>query len=296
MVAFVVVALIAGIALASILLQALFSFIIPVIFGGISDVISEIRFAILPNPGAGLKRRYEHFISGKIPYYDALPEKLKIRFLRRIPYFIRDKTFYGREGLEVTTEMKVLVAASAVQLTLGIENFILEKFHTIIFYPEKYLSTITGKYHVGEANIRGMIVISWSDFERGYSDGHDTYNVGLHEMAHALDLDTRSGNYYDDAFVIRYKRWMQTAEVEFDNMQNDEAHFLREYAATNMQEFFAVCIEHFFEASAEFKQNLPELYNELSILLNQDPLQFSSPAQANRINKRSSPIPGDFTT
>ena len=291
MIAFITVALIAGIAFASIIFQALFSFIFPAIIGSISDGIDTIRFALVSNPGALLKRRYETYISGKIPYYDALPESLKIRFLRRIPYFIRDKTFYGREGLEVTTEMKVLVAASAVQLTLGIENFILEKFHTIVFYPAKYLSNITGLYHVGEANIRGMLVISWSDFEKGYRDGKDKYNVGLHEMAHALDLDTRAGNYYDDEFVNRYRRWLKTAHEEFDRMQDNGEHFLRSYAATNMQEFFAVCVEHFFETPAEFKQNLPELYTELCRLLNQDPLQFSSRPSALKPTSFSTPIP-----
>lgn len=55
----------------------------------------------------------------------------------------------------------------------------------------------------------------------------------------------------------------------------DENHssFLRSYASTNQQEFFAVCVEHFFEASKSFRENLPQLYSHLCILLNQDPLQ-----------------------
>ncbi|MCB9336447.1 MAG: zinc-dependent peptidase, partial [Flavobacteriales bacterium] len=44
------------------------------------------------------------------------------------------------------------------------------------------------------------------------------------------------------------------------------------YAATNMEEFFAVSVEHFFEAPDEFKVSLPDLYTQLSIMLNLDPL------------------------
>ena len=214
---------------------------------------------------------YQPVIEGKIPYFDQLPGNLKLKFLSRIPYFLRDKTFIGKEGLEVTFEMKVLIASSAIQLTLGLENFIFEKFHTIIIYPQKYYSKITELFHIGEARPGGCLVFSWADFLKGYEIGHDTYNVGLHEMAHALELDTRSGNLYDDAFGANYDRWQKLSRFEYNNMQDDSDHFLREYAGTNLAEFFAVCVEHFFEASEEFKKEMPELYELLAHLLNQDP-------------------------
>ena len=37
-------------------------------------------------------------------------------------------------------------------------------------------------------------------------------------------------------------------------------------------EFFAVAVEHFFEAPAEFQKELPDIYNHLCVLLNQNPL------------------------
>jgi hypothetical protein len=38
-----------------------------------------------------------------------------------------------------------------------------------------------------------------------------------------------------------------------------------------MHEFFAVCIEYFFEAAPDFKKEVPHLYNFLMLMLNQDP-------------------------
>ena len=39
-------------------------------------------------------------------------------------------------------------------------------------------------------------------------------------------------------------------------------------------EFFAVAVEHFFEAPAEFHKELPDIYNHLCVLLNQNPLNI----------------------
>jgi Mlc titration factor MtfA (ptsG expression regulator) len=55
-------------------------------------------------------------------------------------------------------------------------------------------------------------------------------------------------------------------------MQAGEASLLDKYAATNYQEFWAVCIETFFERPEEFKKQMPNLYFALCHLLNQDPL------------------------
>ena len=58
-------------------------------------------------------------------------------------------------------------------------------------------------------------------------------------------------------------------------MKRGEESFLRKYAGVNEHEFFAVCIEHFFEVPEQFQSNLPKGYYNLSLLLNLDPLNVS---------------------
>jgi hypothetical protein len=55
-------------------------------------------------------------------------------------------------------------------------------------------------------------------------------------------------------------------------MKAGEKNLLDIYAATSYEEFWAVCVETFFERAASFKRQLPELYTSLCTLLNQDPL------------------------
>jgi Mlc titration factor MtfA (ptsG expression regulator) len=48
--------------------------------------------------------------------------------------------------------------------------------------------------------------------------------------------------------------------------------YLRDYAFTNTHEFFAVCVEHFFETPLHFYQKYPDLFKDLCNVLNQNPL------------------------
>jgi Mlc titration factor MtfA (ptsG expression regulator) len=54
-------------------------------------------------------------------------------------------------------------------------------------------------------------------------------------------------------------------------MQNDT--MLDNYAATNYNEFWAVCVETFFEKPGQLNEQMPELYEALSDLLNQNLLE-----------------------
>jgi Mlc titration factor MtfA (ptsG expression regulator) len=93
----------------------------------------------------------------------------------------------------------------------------------------------------------------------------------MHEMAHALELNAFKSNHTSMAFAVKYDQWRACSKEEFERIKNEEDSFLRSYAGSSEQEFFAVCIENFFEAPDEFSQQLPEIYSCLSVLLNQDP-------------------------
>lgn len=54
----------------------------------------------------------------------------------------------------------------------------------------------------------------------------------------------------------------------------DKDHFLRKYASTNREEFFAIAVENFFERPQQFSQTLPHLYTAMVHLLKQDTLKL----------------------
>lgn len=206
-------------------------------------------------------------------YYMALPQPQQKEFEKRVAKFILQKNFIPRgEQFEVTLPMKVRIAASATQLTFGLEPVYFSHFKTILVYPDRYYSTIFKRYHCGEVNTRGLIVLSWRDFESGYDNYADGLNLGLHEMAHALHLENRiHNNEYNFLDRQHLQAWHTLAKSEIGKQKYAPVGFLRKQACDDEHELFAVCVESFFERAHDFKLSNPPLYEALCQLLQQDP-------------------------
>lgn len=208
----------------------------------------------------------------QLNYYNILSPEGKNIFLDRVLTFMICKRFIGKQGLEVTEEMKALISASAVQLTFGVKRFKLDNLESIHVFPESFHFGPKRIEHKGATSHGGNMYLSWQDFKEGYLDPGDRYNLGLHEMSHALKLSVITGSSFDAHFGSYLDQWLDIASTEFERMKHGNPSFLRSYAKTNRHEFFAVCVEHFFECPGEFKEALPDVYNHLVILLNQNPL------------------------
>ena len=206
-------------------------------------------------------------------YYNRLSAEDKKKFENRVHKFIINKRFLAKRGPEVTDTMKVMIAASAVQVTFGLPEIHFSHFKTIIVYPKKYFSYESRSVNIGEVNPKGAIVLSWRDFVKGYAIPDDSLNVGLHEMAHALLLEDKIPNQeYGFLNRLSLSKLSGCSKKQIQRIRNGQQTFLRKYAGINSMEFFAVGVEYFFEQPAELKKEIPELYDALSKLLKQDPV------------------------
>ena len=205
-------------------------------------------------------------------FYKMLTPLERPRFVFRVKKFLIHKNFVGQNDLTVTDEMRILMSATAVQLTFGFTPIILKYFHTILIYPEKYYSKRTGTNHVGEVSNRGLIKLSWPHFLKTLKNYDNGYNLGLHEMSHALKLENaiRNGE-YGFMSTILLGRLHRLSLMEIRKIRRGENQFLRKYAASNQEEFFAVSVEYFFEKPLQLQKQLPQLYKILKQLLRQDP-------------------------
>ena len=216
----------------------------------------------------------ERTLLAKCDYYKNMPSQLQPIFKSRLVKFMESKSFEPRKGIIMTDEIKVLVSACAIQLTFGLADYRLRHFERILIYPEAYYSTITKKFHKGEVNARGLIVLSWEDFLDGFSNPHDNLNLGLHEFAHALFINYQKNKNDCMNFDTYYSQWREVGDREFFKMRRSENNYLRKYGLTNLMEFFAVSVEHFFEAPNALRQNHTALYHVLSKFLAQDPSKW----------------------
>src|ERR1700749_1705962 len=124
------------------------------------------------------------------------------------------------------------------------------------------------------------IYLSWDNFMRGITGQSANCNVGLHEMAHALAyVNFITQTEEDKHFKKEFPNFSKVARPIFTAMQPEQGgikNLLGDYAATNYHEFWAVAVEVFFESPVQFRHELPELYEAMTHVLNQDPLNFSS--------------------
>lgn len=215
--------------------------------------------------------KIELILKNKFPYFLKLNREQQEKFITRLSHFISIKKFTPRAGLELNDEIKILCAAPAIQLTLGLDHYQLLYFEEILVYPDFYKNPHTGQLHKGETNLSGFMCLSFKHLLEGFFREHDNHNLGLHEFAHALRFASIKGHDGDEFFDNYFPKLIAVGEKEFLSLKNKKSSIFRVYGGANINEFFSVIVEHFFESPLQFKTMHPELYKHLCILLNQVP-------------------------
>ena len=254
-----------------VLLVMLFSFVLKMLEMGYVMRHKKPFFVHSPFFLKKLKSNQKFILEQQFKFYNKLTPKHKIYFEHRVASFINDKHFIGRDNLHVTEEMKVLISATAVMLTFGFRDFYIGLINKIFIYPEEFYSNMNQDYHKGEFNPRlETLVLSWKDFKKGFEIEKDKLNLGIHEFAHAIHLNSMkerdvSSTIFSDSFKELTELLANTETLRKDLISSE---YFREYAYTNQYEFLAVIIESFIESPEDFKTQFPEIYSKTKQMLN----------------------------
>ena len=228
----------------------------------------------------------------EFPYFKKINEEKRQLLCKRTKHFIEGTDFIPRQGMVLTNRMLILISACSQQLTLGFtKHYDYAYIEKVIIYPEKYLSTYTDKYHTGEMNTAGIIVLSWEDFYKGIKIDNDARNVGLHEFAHALDFMDISNKDIDETFSACLNKF--TALADYYLQHQPEKPLFRSYATTNLTEFFAVATEYYFEAPKQFVEREPALFDILNKAYQQNTVSEISTKRNVKINNADKRYLGD---
>lgn len=202
------------------------------------------------------------------PYYRQLHVQLKDIFLKRLQFFMQQKTFiiHDTNGLQ---EMPIMISASAIELTMGLKYFSLPWFQYIQIYPDAYFAKNSFRLLAG--NVQGnSICVAWTYLLQGYKGSSDGSNVGLHEMAHALYFQfIHADQIKKQRFVSCFEAVIQDGVEIFATGKQVDGLF-PENAFKSLHETWAVSIELFFEKPIILQQEYPNLFDTLSDLLRQD--------------------------
>jgi Mlc titration factor MtfA (ptsG expression regulator) len=191
--------------------------------------------------------------------------------------FLRKVRFVGCDGLVVTDEMRLVVAAQACLLIAGHRVKPYEELMSVLLYPDEFLVNRTTEDEAGvvtesedvlsgESHDTARVILSWRDIKEPLDEG-DICNVVLHEFAHYLDHSV--GGAFTDVEDRNQslKDWHVVLAAEFDAhceaVEADEETLIEPAGAEDPSEFFAYATEVFFEAPAELKERHPRLYEGL---------------------------------
>jgi MtfA peptidase len=219
----------------------------------------------------------------------ALPPDDAQRLRDMATLFLAEKEFTGVDGLEMTDDMAVAIAAQACLPVLNLGLHWYDSFVTIVLHADEVVaarevtdeSGVVHQYEealVGEAMGDGPMMLSW----RGVTDAAQThgavYNVVIHEFAHVIELrrgaalgmpplpDAASREHWQRVIEASHLRLIRRLDAGIETL-------LDPYGAESVSEFFAVACEGFFVAGAALRDDDPYLYELLKSFFRQDPAE-----------------------
>ncbi len=219
----------------------------------------------------------------KLSFLRGLSEEETKRLKQLVVLFLSEKEMHGANGLKLTDEARLSIAAQACLPILNLGLDVYSGWVGVIVYPGEFRVRKeevdeNGIVHTfdeelaGEAWPGGPVILSWEDVglaERGY-------NVVIHEFAHKIHMDGGGDSDFPAARAgMDPAKWRKTLEEAYQRFCGEVdagwPTFIDDYASEHPAEFFAVMSEAFFTESAVLARDWPELYGQLALFYRQDP-------------------------
>jgi Mlc titration factor MtfA (ptsG expression regulator) len=194
--------------------------------------------------------------------------------------FLQDKEFHGAQGLTITDEIALSIAAQAVLPVLHLGLGWYDDFVGIVVHPGEVVARRTqvdetGVVHaydevlVGEAMDQGPVMLSWHDVREAGTRFEDGYNVVIHEFVHKLDLrDGQADGCPPLGSRAARHAWLEVLTRAYEAFRErvivaerfgGEPTWLDPYGAQAIDEFFAVACEGYFVQRERFACEFPDL-------------------------------------
>lgn len=160
-----------------------------------------------------LPSEHKEILKKKNHFYKKLPSEYKSRFEQRVNHFLINKNIIDESGKDVLDEMKVTIAATFIQLTIGLRPVFLSNFNTIIVSQKNSDWGLNG--------VSKVFKLSWPEFQLGISNTADGYNPGLQLMAEALFeenlLETTGAAIFGES---AFRKWQSVSKKQAEYFIN----------------------------------------------------------------------------
>ena len=226
------------------------------------------RRALLSAP---FPSRWRTILAHRCDTYVRLPGEWRLRFEQGVRLFLSDKRITG-VGVSATDELRVLVAASAVTLSVGWDDYAWPQLSEVLLYAQDFDRhyAFDSPDLSGQTHPWGTVILSVPTLIESFARPDDAFHVGFHEFAHLLDVesahfDGAPAGLGDDAA----RQWAEVLEAERGRLRKGGV--IDPYGERDPVEFFAVAVEAFFECPEDLAHEHPRLHGLLRDFFRQDP-------------------------
>ncbi|MCB0704376.1 MAG: zinc-dependent peptidase [Saprospiraceae bacterium] len=204
-------------------------------------------------------------------FYKRLSAEDKTYFRRRLVYFLMNKEFMPQAFELVPEDIKIMIAAAAVQVTFGQVDFVLEPFDKIVVYPEAFPSPQYPRHrHSSETFAEdGVILVSARHVAHGFMDPQKYYPSAIHEYAHVFMIKYPALEYPE----LPANSWEAITQISGFSKEK-----LLEWIGLPQVDPYLVMLTCFFSYPEKFESTLPDLYQSLVSLFRLDAIHPVSSA------------------
>jgi len=185
----------------------------------------------------------------KVPFYNALNQEEKKLFEFKVQEFLLNTRIIGVKT-NVTTEDKILVAASAIIPIFAFKDWKYTNLTDVLLYPEmfndKFETSGSSERRilgmVGTGYMDGKMILSKKALHFGFKNENDKKNTAIHEFVHLIDdldgtIDGVPSLLLEKQYTIP---WIDLINKEIDAIYKDKSD-INPYGATNKTRVFCCC-------------------------------------------------------
>jgi hypothetical protein len=194
-----------------------------------------------------------HLINTNSAFYQNLSAVEKTRFRNRMAMYMEANEFMAQGMESAPPDVKGIVAASAVQLTFGHEDYLLNPFEHIVIYPHPFPSPQhPEEWHACEHfEEDGVIMFSAEQLVPGFLEPQRFLNLGLYEYARVFMHRNPALRFPQ----ITEEHWPALEAIS--NFPKDKT---IKYIGLHEIDLTALAVVYFYDFEEKFKAMLPLEY------------------------------------
>mgnify|MGYP001797058463 CR=1 FL=1 len=205
-----------------------------------------------------------------IGFYAPLNPSQKLRFRQRVAMFMMAHEFIPKGFEEVPEDVQCVVAANAVQMTFGKEEYLFPKFEQIVVYPLPFPSPqFPKRRHASEIYLEdGVLLFSAKQLIAGTFNPAKNFNICLYEYAKVYRIT------YPEEVFPTYDNFIWEKLEAISGLRRA---YIEAYIGLEKIDVQAVSIALFFSRPIQFKAILPQAYEIIGRAFHLDPANIEFP-------------------